>query len=70
MVLSNNSHFRFGASADARHVRGDAGMLHHIDHDHDLLPIARALVDNAALFVHLEPISEPSSYDDVKLDRP
>ncbi len=30
----------------------------------------RMLVPNAGVFVHLEPISDPSSYDDQHLDRP
>lgn len=30
----------------------------------------RSLVPNAILLSHLEPISQPASYDDVKLDRP
>jgi cation diffusion facilitator family transporter len=30
----------------------------------------RSLVPNAGVFVHLEPISDPSSYDDQHLDRP
>jgi divalent metal cation (Fe/Co/Zn/Cd) transporter len=29
----------------------------------------RSMVPNAAVFVHLEPISDPSSYDDQDLDR-
>ena len=29
----------------------------------------RALVPNAHLLVHIEPISHPSSYDDIALDR-
>jgi cation diffusion facilitator family transporter len=30
----------------------------------------RSLVANAGVFVHIEPISDPASYDDQKLDRP
>jgi cation diffusion facilitator family transporter len=30
----------------------------------------RSLVPNAILFTHIEPISHPSSYDDIRLDRP
>jgi cation diffusion facilitator family transporter len=30
----------------------------------------RSLVPNAGVFVHIEPISDPSSYDDQELDRP
>jgi cation diffusion facilitator family transporter len=30
----------------------------------------RELIENAIVFTHIEPISQPASYDDVKLDRP
>ena len=30
----------------------------------------RSMVPNAAIFTHIEPISDPASYDDQKLDRP
>jgi len=30
----------------------------------------RSLVQNAILLTHIEPISEPASYDDIKLERP
>ena len=30
----------------------------------------RSMVENAAVFTHIEPISDPASYDDQKLDRP
>jgi cation diffusion facilitator family transporter len=30
----------------------------------------RSLVENAILLTHIEPISEPASYDDIKLERP
>ena len=30
----------------------------------------RSLVPQAILLVHIEPISQPASYDDIKLDRP
>jgi cation diffusion facilitator family transporter len=30
----------------------------------------RSMVPNAAVFTHIEPISDPASYDDQKLDRP
>ena len=30
----------------------------------------RSLVDNAILLTHIEPISQPASYDDIKLERP
>jgi divalent metal cation (Fe/Co/Zn/Cd) transporter len=29
----------------------------------------RELVEGAAVFTHIEPISDPASYDDQKLDR-
>jgi divalent metal cation (Fe/Co/Zn/Cd) transporter len=30
----------------------------------------RSLVPNAGVFTHIEPISDPASYDDETLDRP
>jgi divalent metal cation (Fe/Co/Zn/Cd) transporter len=30
----------------------------------------RELVDNAIILVHIEPIGQAASYDDVKLERP
>jgi divalent metal cation (Fe/Co/Zn/Cd) transporter len=30
----------------------------------------RSLVSNAIMMTHIEPISHPASYDDIKLDRP
>ena len=30
----------------------------------------RELVQNAILLTHIEPISQPASYDDIKLERP
>ena len=30
----------------------------------------RELVPNAILLSHIEPISQPASYDDIKLERP
>ncbi len=48
-VVSNNSSFRFAKRADIRVVKGDAGIVHRVDYDHDLLPIVRSLVENGAL---------------------
>jgi divalent metal cation (Fe/Co/Zn/Cd) transporter len=30
----------------------------------------RSLIEGAILLTHIEPISDPASYDDIKLDRP
>jgi len=44
-----------------------------VDHAHrlseEIESRVRALVPNASTFVHIEPVSHPSSYDDIPLDR-